>query len=253
MLVCVDLPWFVISLTCIRVFLLMIFEFCNMVCFLPLFIYLQEKYGSEVQIMEFIQEPGETVYVPGGWWHGVLNLTDTVAITQNFCSSSNFDAVWRSTRKGRKKMAVKWLRELKKEYPELARRAEALNRQDDFVMYERDHPNWQKSKKSDKNDSKESEKKKTSDNTTAISCVSTSSNSGSQSSIIAINYRISSSASSSCQNDSNCRMGSSSSTKEKRKKEHSSGEGDNISGEKSSKKKKRGNSSTDSDTNSDKS
>jgi histone arginine demethylase JMJD6 len=84
---------------------------------------------------EFTQNAGETIYVPNGWWHAVLNLTDTVAVTQNFCSPRNFDASWLKTRTGRKRMAWKLLCAMEKEgYPELAARARFLNKRDNFVM-----------------------------------------------------------------------------------------------------------------------
>lgn len=83
---------------------------------------------------EFTQNAGETVFVPHGWWHAVLNLSDTVAVTQNFCSRRNFDAVWQKTRTGRKKMAWKWLCALENEYPDLAARARTMNVADNFVM-----------------------------------------------------------------------------------------------------------------------
>ncbi len=66
--------------------------------------------------------------------HGVLNLTHTVGITQNFCNERNFDQVWRETRKGRKLMAAKWMNQLDVHYPHLGQRARLLNEQDNFTM-----------------------------------------------------------------------------------------------------------------------
>lgn len=83
---------------------------------------------------EFTQNAGETCFIPQGWWHAVLNLSDTIAITQNFCSPRNFDSVWLKTRTGRKRMAWKWLCQLEQKYPDLAERAKAANKRDKFVM-----------------------------------------------------------------------------------------------------------------------
>eukprot|EP00978_Attheya_sp_CCMP212_P001405 scaffold2957_cov55-Attheya_sp.AAC.4 len=83
---------------------------------------------------EFTQNAGETVFIPNGWWHAVLNLTHTVGITQNFCSTRNFDQVWIETRTGRKRMAYKLLCQLEERYPHLAQRARRMNKRDNFVM-----------------------------------------------------------------------------------------------------------------------
>lgn len=86
--------------------------------------------------IEGVQQPGETIFVPGNWWHAVLNLDLTVAITQNFCNYGNFERVWLRTRKGRKKLSVKFLNELKLHKPELYQRAIALNERDGFIMWD---------------------------------------------------------------------------------------------------------------------
>uniref|UniRef100_A0A7S4VSV2 JmjC domain-containing protein n=2 Tax=Alexandrium monilatum TaxID=311494 RepID=A0A7S4VSV2_9DINO len=93
-----------------------------------------KKAHPELKVYEGIQGPGDIIFVPGDWWHGVLNLDDTVAVTQNYCGPDNFRLVWKRTRKEREKVAYLWLRNMKRYAPELYERALRLNRRDGFRM-----------------------------------------------------------------------------------------------------------------------
>lgn len=97
---------------------------------------MKEKYGSELNEIWFIQRPGDLVFIPGGWWHSVVNLDDTIAITQNYCNTVNFPKIWRIVRKERKKMAVKLLRKLKERRKDLYDIAVRINLEDGFLMYD---------------------------------------------------------------------------------------------------------------------
>lgn len=83
-------------------------------------------------LTEFIQYPGEIIYVPGDWWHGVVNLDDTIACTQNFAGVNHFTRVWRRTRSGRRHMSRRYLEVLQRNFPPLFERAMALNQMDGF-------------------------------------------------------------------------------------------------------------------------
>jgi histone arginine demethylase JMJD6 len=96
---------------------------------------IKAREGKEnLKYIECIQHPGETIFVPGGWWHAVVNLEDTMAVTQNFMSTENFDAVWKSFRFSRKKLSEFFLKTLKRKNRALYDRAISSNQTDKFRM-----------------------------------------------------------------------------------------------------------------------
>ncbi len=47
----------------------------------------------EYQPRECVVQAGEVIFVPRGWWHLVINLEESVALTQNYVSSANLKHV----------------------------------------------------------------------------------------------------------------------------------------------------------------
>lgn len=68
--------------------------------------------------VECTQRAGEIMWVPSRWWHMVLNTTDTVAVTQNLCNTSNWGWVWPEVLEDRP-MAEELKQKLAPQRPEL--------------------------------------------------------------------------------------------------------------------------------------
>jgi histone arginine demethylase JMJD6 len=77
-----------------------------------------------------VQRPGETVYVPAGWPHLVLNLEASVAITENYATEfPSMDRLWRAVVEAEPALAVRFRKALEKHRPDLA--AQINNHDDD--------------------------------------------------------------------------------------------------------------------------
>jgi histone arginine demethylase JMJD6 len=70
-----------------------------------------EVYNTRTQ---FVQHAGEAVFVPEGWWHAVLNLDTTLAVTQNFAHPHSFERVSAALTEADSSAARKWRRNIAK-------------------------------------------------------------------------------------------------------------------------------------------
>eukprot|EP01059_Diplonema_ambulator_P030874 TRINITY_DN5473_c0_g1_i1.p1 TRINITY_DN5473_c0_g1~~TRINITY_DN5473_c0_g1_i1.p1 ORF type:complete len:493 (+),score=162.41 TRINITY_DN5473_c0_g1_i1:180-1658(+) len=50
--------------------------------------------GKELGMIDVLQNAGETIWVPTGWWHAVLNFGDTIAYTQNSLPAYKVADLW---------------------------------------------------------------------------------------------------------------------------------------------------------------
>ena len=73
-----------------------------------------DSWPQKYKPLVVFQHPGDVVFVPSGWWHLVLNVKTSVAVTQNFVSKENFPVVWEKTCKEKPDLAVMWSKALLK-------------------------------------------------------------------------------------------------------------------------------------------
>lgn len=57
-----------------------------------------DKY-EHVKYFEIIQESGDALFVPSGWYHQVINEFDTISVNHNWINACNIDIVWKALQK----------------------------------------------------------------------------------------------------------------------------------------------------------
>lgn len=93
---------------------------------IPSVIWFRDYYDRVMQnkhlgAVEVIQYPGETVYVPAGWPHVVLNLERSVAVTHNYASPyPSMARLWNACLAEHPTLAAAFRKRLQQVHPHLA-------------------------------------------------------------------------------------------------------------------------------------
>lgn len=82
---------------------------------------------KEWRPVEVLQHPGETVFVPNGWPHLVLNLKLTTAVTHNYASEFGFERMWREVATDEPQFAKRWYAGMLLHRPDLAKRVQVYH------------------------------------------------------------------------------------------------------------------------------
>ena len=56
--------------------------------------------AEELKPTEHIQQPGEIVFLPSGWWHCIINASETIAVTQNYIPLAGLEGAVKDLARG---------------------------------------------------------------------------------------------------------------------------------------------------------
>eukprot|EP00993_Chasmostoma_nieuportense_P007608 NODE_879_length_1795_cov_21.205036_g823_i0.p1 GENE.NODE_879_length_1795_cov_21.205036_g823_i0~~NODE_879_length_1795_cov_21.205036_g823_i0.p1 ORF type:complete len:567 (-),score=154.21 NODE_879_length_1795_cov_21.205036_g823_i0:93-1760(-) len=74
---------------------------------------------TQLRPLECVQEPGEIIFIPSGWWHMVLNLNLTICCTQNYINRFNVHDCARDMARHPKKWTKQFRTSLAAQHPDL--------------------------------------------------------------------------------------------------------------------------------------